>query len=87
MFVGDCFEKPYKVLIDSDIKPEHINVLDWLNQNTKGNVQVRIFNAQLVDQKWVISSTGRTRVFFAFDNTDDALVFRIKYGGNITSNK
>lgn len=82
--VADCFDKSFKVLIDSDILPHHITVLDWINQNSKGNVQVRMFNTKQVSNNWVISTDGHTRAFFAFEDIDDALVFRIKYGGNIT---
>jgi hypothetical protein len=87
LFVEQCFKKPYKILMDCDITSRHVETLDWVNRNTKGNVQVKLLKVQLVGEKWAVSPVGFDRAFFAFDNKDDALVFRIKYGGNITSNR
>lgn len=86
LLVENCFDKPYKVLIEYDINEEYLLALDWLNINSKDAVQVKILRSQKVGNSWVVSPVGDDRAFFAFKNADDALIFRIKYGGNITIN-
>lgn len=83
--VENCFKQPYKILIDKDITPEYVTLLDWVNKNSIGTVQVKLLRTQKVNEKWVLSPVGHDVAFFAFDNEDDALMFRIKYGGNISS--
>ncbi len=83
----DAFDSSYGVLIVSDIKAHHTTVLDWINQNSSGKVQVQIINAQQEFGLWVVSPGGYSRAFFAFENSDDALVFRIKYGGDVVDRK
>lgn len=86
LLVENCFDKPYKVLVEYEINEEYLLALDWLNINSKDTVQVRILRSQKVGNSWVVSPVGDDRAFFAFKNADDALIFRIKYGGNITIN-
>jgi hypothetical protein len=83
----NCFDKPYKVLIEYEISPEYLLALDWANTNTNGNVQVKILRSQKVGNSWVVSPVGDDRAFFAFEKSDDALFFRVKYGGNISSGR
>jgi len=85
LLVENCFDKPYKVLLEYDIDEEYLLALDWINNNSNKRVQVKILCSQKVNNTWVVSPVGDNRAFFAFDSTDDAIVFRIKYGGNITN--
>lgn len=56
-------------------------MLEWTDQNSKGNVSVKLFTASKKEDKWVVDEThGLDCAFFAFEKSDDALFFRIKYG-------
>lgn len=85
ILIENCFDRNYKVIIGNDIGAEYVTALDWINKNTKGNVQVRIFKTNKVGDRWVVCSSGYDKCFFAFENFDDAIMFRIKYGGFVAT--
>ena len=67
------FDKKYKTVIKYKYSLEHHMMLEWIDQNSKGTVDVKITE----------DSTGPfvkyDMIYFAFEDPDDALVFRIKY--------
>lgn len=77
VFVKSEFDKRFKTIIERDLD---IYILEWLNENTKDEVQVKVLSAQKVENKWVIFAPGQRRMFIGFENKDDALYFKLKFG-------
>lgn len=62
------FDKKYKVVVSIKSTPYYMEMLDWVNTNSTGSVDV-----------W-FNDTGEGIVIdVAFENTDDAIFFKIKY--------
>lgn len=62
------FDKKYKIIIKYNYGPNYTEMLDWVNKNSKG----------LVDIKFDSNITSCT-LYLAFEEIDDALIFKIKY--------
>lgn len=60
------FDKKYKIVIWVNPAASYLEMTDWINSNSNGPVDVRFNDNGVVTH-------------FAFANTDDALVFKIKY--------
>ena len=58
-------DKRFKIVIDKVQDQYYYEMIDWLNLNTKGNVDIKPFG---------------NKVRIGFEEMDDALYFRIKYG-------
>jgi hypothetical protein len=63
------FDKKYKTIIQLDYDHDYLDVMDWINIHSKDSVDVEV----------ITSGFDVICVFFAFENEDDALVFKIKY--------
>lgn len=54
--------------------------IEWCTNNCKGRTDVRLFkHNDETNEDWAISEDGINSVFFAFENHDEALIFRIKF--------
>jgi hypothetical protein len=62
-----AFDTKYKVVVKYQYEHEYVSIIDWLNNHSSGSVDIKI-------------SEGRGyEMFVAFENPDDALVFKIRY--------
>jgi hypothetical protein len=68
-YTGPVFDKKYKIVIKCKFTDEYFKMVDWVNENSQGLVDIR-FNA---------ATNEIDTVFVAFEDLDDALVFKIKY--------
>ena len=50
----------------------YYDILDWVNKNSTGRVDVRFEN-----------SYGYEKIYIAFENPNDALIFKIKFSEEI----
>ena len=62
------FDKKYKTIIHCAYDESYIEKVDWLNLNSKGAVDVKI-----------LTTSPPPKMFIAFEDESDALIFRIKY--------
>jgi hypothetical protein len=81
LYIRDYFDKKYKIIIDRELDSYYVEILDWLNKNSNFSVDVKIYIAEKYNGEWIYSSstTGKTTMFIAFENEDDALFFKIRY--------
>ena len=68
-----------RTVVSCELNDRYIEMIDWVDQNSTGDVSVKLCSSTQKDDKWYADSQGFDRVFFAFENADDALLFRIKY--------
>lgn len=80
IFVTNQFDKRFKTIIERELDITYFYILEWLNENSINDVQVKAFHVQKIDNKWVIFPSGRQRLFIGFENKDDALYFKLKFG-------
>ena len=64
------FDRKYKIVVRVKSTPNYMEMLEWVNSNSHGAVDVW-FNAPVLSDNIMID--------IAFENSDDALVFKIKY--------
>lgn len=64
------FDKKYRTIVSVKSSPEYMEMLEWVDANSHGSVDVW-FNAPVLSDTIVID--------VAFENLDDALIFKIKY--------
>lgn len=62
------FDKKYKTIINCQYDDEYMEKINWINLNSKGSVDVKI-----------LTSTPPPKMFIAFEDDADALIFKIKY--------
>lgn len=62
------FDKKYKIIIKYNYGPGYTEMLDWVNKNSKGSVDIK-FDSDV---------TSRV-LYLGFEEIDDALIFKIKY--------
>jgi hypothetical protein len=65
------FDEKYKIIIKLNYSPEfhYLETLDWIDRNSKDSVDVAV----------VGEGAGPISIYYAFENSDDALIFKIKY--------
>jgi len=63
------FDKKFKTVISVRSTPSYLEMIDWVNSNSHGSVDV-----------WFTDSPEGIIIDVAFTDLDDALIFRIKYG-------
>jgi hypothetical protein len=78
-YIKGYFDGKYKIILDRELLPDHVEMIHWINENSIAGVAIRIYSAYKMEKGWVLSSVGKNRVFIAFEDLDDALVFKIKY--------
>jgi hypothetical protein len=59
------FAEKYKTIVKCEGSPNYLTMLHWVDENSKGDVDVR--------------RPGDGWIYFAFEDPDDALVFKIMY--------
>ena len=64
------FDPKYKVVVRVECSPKYMEMLEWVNKNTAGNVDVKFDIGGLCTVRYV---------YLGFEDTDDALIFKIKY--------
>jgi len=62
------FDKKYSIIIKRNYQPGYIDMLEWVNLNSNNSVDVKFNNAY-----------GSEAIYIGFENSDDALFFKIKY--------
>lgn len=62
------FDEKYKTIINCTYDSSYMEKIEWLNLNSKGSVDVK-----------VLTSTPPPKMFIAFEDESDALIFKIKY--------
>ena len=79
--IKELFNKKYKTIIDFGFEYDYMEILDWVQWNTKKSVDIKIHNSTFNEKNktWVLNSIGKKRVFVGFESLDDALLFKVKY--------
>lgn len=67
-----AFSSNYTNVIAIDYVHGYYDILDWVNKNSTGRVEVKFEN-----------SYGYEKILIAFENERDALVFKIKFSGEL----
>lgn len=61
------FDEKYTVVVEYHLQNEYVNIIDWLNTHSTGSVDIKI-------------SEGRGyKMYVAFEDPNDALIFKIKF--------
>ena len=63
-----AFDKKYKTVIVIDYTLKYSEMMYWLDNNSKGLVDIKINHTQ-----------NKQAVHIGFENTDDALFFKIRF--------
>jgi len=65
------FDKKYKTIIRLEYGPNfnYLETLDWIDRHSKDSVDIAVTG----------EGAGSISIFYAFESSDDALVFKIKY--------
>lgn len=81
VYIKDDFDSKYKTIIAINIGIDYIEILDWINKNSKGLVHIQIHTAEKLGDEWIKSEAhiAKKMAFIGFQNSDDALYFKIKY--------
>lgn len=83
----DCFDARFKTILSTDNAFDIIGISMWVNENSKGNIQVKYLRSYFYKDKWHVSDTSEQsgpysdRVYLGFEDESDALIFKIKYMG------
>lgn len=62
------FDKKFKIVLKCNYDHSYMEKVEWLNSNSKGAVDVKILATSLPP-----------KMFIAFEDDSDALIFKIKY--------
>ena len=62
--VTPIFDKKYSIIIKCKYSVDHFELISWVNLNTRGAADVKIVPEA---------------VYIGFENSDDALFFKVKY--------
>ncbi len=65
---GPIFDKKYKVVVKRLYTPGFLDMIEWVNLNSNGLVEVKFNNGY-----------GSEAIYIGFVDSDDALFFKIKY--------
>ncbi len=65
------FDKKYKTIIrlEYGLNFNYLETIDWVNRHSRDSVDIAV----------VGEGAGPISIYYAFENSDDALVFKIKY--------
>lgn len=61
----NIFDRKYKTIVRVNSRDNYLEMVDWVDLNSKGSVEVRYASSNKID--------------VAFENSDDAIIFKIKY--------
>jgi len=64
------FDKKYKIIVKCKYTPLHAEMLEWVNNNSNGSVDVQCRGSFV---------TGLEDAYFGFQESGDALFFKIKF--------
>ena len=80
-FINESFDPKYKIILCKGIDSQYVEMINWVDRNSKNSVDVKVFNAKPHGDKWVETqpSQDNNMVFLGFENEDDAIYFKIKY--------
>lgn len=67
-----CFDSNYTSVIAMDYVHGYYDILDWVNQNSAGSVDVKFEN-----------SYGQEKIYIAFEREQDALLFKIRFSEDL----
>ena len=62
------FDSKFKIVIKRTYNPGWVQMLEWVNSNSNGLVEVKFNNGY-----------GSEAIYIGFVDSDDALFFKIKY--------
>lgn len=76
----------YKTILKFTVPNNYPEMLDWVNSNTNGSVKVElsIIPVGEVGMPWYSPAGWQppATVYMGFENSDDAMFFKIKYAGD-----
>lgn len=75
------FDRKYKVILTFAYPDNYIEMLDWVNTNSNGSVEISLGNYIRDPSIPWYAPAGQLRktVYVGFENLDDATFFKIKY--------
>jgi hypothetical protein len=79
--VTPVFEDRFQTVLEYPLDNRYHDMGEWVDKNSTGNVSIKLSPPQgNVEDVWYApAGIIRKRVFFGFENSDDALFFKIKY--------
>lgn len=77
--IRSCFDDKFTIILSRKTTLDHYSILDWINLNSSGRVSSKSLKVENKGGEWTISSIGEYRSFFGFENSDDALLFKIRF--------
>lgn len=83
--IGSYLDPRCKIIVPMSKGPNYIEVIEWLNKNSNMLVDVKILEVQRYKNMWIKSEPyiDNSVIFIGFENSDDALFFKIKYSTDI----
>jgi len=66
------FKNDYSNIVAVDYTHSYYDILDWINQNSSGQVEVKFEN-----------SYGYEKIYIAFEKEQDALIFKIRFSEDL----
>ena len=76
--VMPMFADRFTTILQCDYDENSIEMLDWINRNSISGVEVKIYPPE----RMYFAQTAKIKkriIYIGFENTDDALFFKIKY--------
>lgn len=74
------FDKRFKIIVKCEYNEYYYEMLNWINNNSNGMVEIKLSTTPYNMEYAVPPNIPWTKeVFVAFENTDDATFFKIKY--------
>lgn len=80
-YVSELFDQKYEIIVGKKMDIHFIETINWVNENSKRPVDVKFLHSKKVGNDWLLQHelNSDLYVFFAFQDVDDALYFKIKY--------
>lgn len=71
------FEDRFETVLEYPYDERYLEMVDWIDKNSKGTVSIQLLPTyeQILQSKYVL----KKKVYVGFENTDDAIFFKIKY--------
>lgn len=79
--VKEVFDPKYKIIIGKKLDFNYVEMIHWVNDNSKSSVEVKFFHSKKINNEWYMTDPLESDmyIFFGFEDLDDALCFKIKY--------
>lgn len=67
------FDKKYKSIVVYSQSEKYYEITEWLEKNTAGLVSIKL------SDELAFFGASNSKMYIAFENSDDALLFKIKF--------